>query len=84
MRTTDEILREVAEYPAAERAAAIAHYVYMITAERSGWGKRVPTPWSRLPPEARHFNVVSIDVWAHDPALLDAWNEAVRQARITD
>jgi hypothetical protein len=82
VRTTDEILREVAGYAAAERAAAIAHYVYMIAAERSEWGKRVPTAWSELPAEARQFNVDSVAVWARDPALLGAWNEAVSQIEI--
>jgi hypothetical protein len=81
MKATQEILREVEQLPARERAAAIAHYVYMKTAERVGWGRRVPTEWGQLPPDARDFNIASIDTWANEPDLYDAWRIAVQQLR---
>ncbi|MBI5967103.1 MAG: hypothetical protein HY882_04500 [Deltaproteobacteria bacterium] len=81
MKTTQEILREVNQLSARERAAAIAHYVYMKTAERVGWGKRVPTEWGQLQPDARDFNIASIDTWTLEPELYEAWHDALKQLR---
>lgn len=80
MKTTEEILREVDALPGRERAAALAHYVYMKTAERVGWGKRVPTSWAQLPQDAREFNVASVDTWVNEPELYRAWQQALREA----
>lgn len=79
MKPTEEILAEVERLPGRERAAALAHYVYMKTAERVGWGKRVPTSWSQLPPDARAFNEASIDTWITEPELYRAWQQALRE-----
>jgi hypothetical protein len=79
MVTPEDIMKEVEGYPAEERAAAIAHYVYQMTAERVGWGSRVPPTWTDLPEEARHFNVAAIESWARNAVLFDAWCQAVRQ-----
>ena len=79
MKTNQEILQEVAQLPARERAAVIAHYIYMKTAENTGWGKRVPTEWNRLEPDAQEFNLASVDTWANEPDLYDAWRDALRQ-----
>jgi hypothetical protein len=81
MKSTDEILREVAALSVRERAAAIAHYIYMMTAERSGWQKRVPVAWNELSTDAREFNLASTDTWAREAALYEAWCDALRQLR---
>ena len=81
MKATQEILREVEQLPARERAAAIAHYVYMKTADRVGWDKRVPPEWDHLPPDVRDFNLASIDTWANDLDLYDTWHTALQQLR---
>ena len=81
MKESQEILRQVESLPARERAAALAHYVYMKTAEHVGWGKRVPTEWGQLPSEAHDFNMASIDTWANEPGLCNAWRDALQQLR---
>ncbi|HEU0076235.1 MAG TPA: hypothetical protein VFQ76_01225 [Longimicrobiaceae bacterium] len=83
MKPTYEILEEVDRLPARERAAAIAHYIYMKTAERVGWGKRVPTEWAQLEQDAKEFNMASMDAWSREPQLYDAWCEAMQQLRHT-
>jgi hypothetical protein len=83
MKTVEEILREVEHLPARQRAAAIAHYVYMKTAERVGWGKRVPTEWAQLPQDAQSFNLASVDTWVGEPELYAAWRDALQQLRDT-
>lgn len=79
MKKTQDILQEVAQLSARERAAVIAHYIYMKTAENTGWAKRVPTEWKNLAPDAQEFNLASVDMWAKEPDLYDAWRDAITE-----
>lgn len=81
MRTIEEILRAVAPLPPRERAAALMHYVYMLTAERVAWNKRVATDWRSLDAAARDFNLASADTWLREPELYEAWCQAIEQLR---
>jgi hypothetical protein len=81
MKKSKDILNEVAGLSPRERAAAIAHYVYMKTSEQVGWGKRVPTDWVGLEPDAQAFNLASVDTWARESELFKEWNTALDQLR---
>ena len=74
-----EALKRVIEaLPPRERAAAIAHAVYVATAQRDpDWALRVASRWDTLDTKARDFNLSSIDTWAAHPALLAMWVDAV-------
>ena len=62
-----------------ERAAALAHYIYVLTHSRvdQNWEPRVPADWSELSEEARAFNLASAEVWANSKQILNAWQEAI-------
>jgi hypothetical protein len=77
-----EFLTTIAGLPAIDRAAAIAHRVYVSTAQRQGWDIRVATDWSALDPAAREFNVEAARTWVQDQGLLTAWLHAVLEARL--
>jgi hypothetical protein len=80
--TPNEIIDSVADLPPKERAAAIAHGVYMLAAQASAeWDPRVSESWSDLTEEARAYNLASIEVWAAQPALTDAWIAAIGELR---
>ena len=81
MKKNEEILKEVAELSARERAACIAHYIYMKTSEQIGWGTRVPTDWTGLSPDARDFNLASVDTWSRESELFEAWQSALEELR---
>ena len=79
MANSKEILEEVKGYPPRERAAALAHWVYVTTAkEIKTWNARVPEKWEQLSPEARAFNLASIDTWAVMEDITEAWTEALK------
>jgi hypothetical protein len=71
-------LKEIALLPTRERAAALAHLAYVLTAQRVGWELRVPERWTDLSAEAKQFNLASVDTWAEDQDLLVAWDIAIR------
>jgi hypothetical protein len=62
-----------------ERAAALAHYIYILTHRRTdqNWQARVPAEWSELSEEARAFNLASAETWASAKEILAAWQEAI-------
>ncbi len=62
-----------------ERAAALAHYIYVLTYSQisHNWEARVPADWSELSEEARAFNLASAEVWANSKQILEAWQEAI-------
>ena len=65
-----------------ERAAAIAHWVYIKTSQReTDWDVRVPQAWSALDSPAREFNLESIETWAFEEGVLEAWVESVEAFR---
>jgi hypothetical protein len=84
MKSTDVILQEVRGFSPRERAAAIAHYVYMLTAERVSWAKRVPTQWHELGEDAKEFNMAAADTWAAESELYSAWLTAVQDMQKRD
>jgi hypothetical protein len=73
-----QLLTEISALPVRERAAALAHLAYTLTAQRVGWELRVPERWVDLSTEAKQFNLASADTWAQEPDLLDAWDAAIR------
>lgn len=76
------LLKHTAEMPARERAAAIAHTIYIIAGQTiPGWQIRVPTEWQDLSPDAKAINLAAIDAWAKHEDLLKAWLDAVQSVR---
>ena len=63
-----------------ERAAALAHYIYILTQHRNdqNWQVRVAEEWSDLSEEARSFNLASAEMWASAKGILAAWQEAIQ------
>lgn len=71
------ILEQTQHLPPQERAAALAHYIYVTTSSASAeWSARVPTDWDDLSGDARAFNLASAATWARSKAILRAWIEA--------
>jgi len=81
MDETEKVLHELERLPARERAAALAHWVYMEAAKRTDWPTRVPTSWEDLDDKAKEINLYSMDVWAECPAVLEAWLRALSEQR---
>lgn len=81
MKPTHQILQTIAHLSPRERAAAIAHYVYMKTAEGVGWGTRVPPDWDQLTTEAKDFNMASADTRVKEGELYRAWCDALGELR---
>ena len=76
------LLQQVRTLPARERAAALAHWIYIKAGHaQNKWSMRVPDKWETLAPQAREFNLISIDTWAQSPEILKAWIEALEQHR---
>jgi hypothetical protein len=79
MADSREILEKIKGFPPKERAAAIAHWVYVTTADKDeNWNARVPREWSDLSPEARIFNLASVETWAHAEGVAQAWFDALK------
>jgi hypothetical protein len=77
-----EVLKRTEGMPARERAAAIAHTIYILAGQAiPGWQIRVPTEWQDLSPDAKSINLASIDAWAEHEELLKAWIDAVQKLR---
>jgi len=74
-----EFLKSISDLPAPERAAAIAHRVYMLTASRTGWQVRTPEKWTQLDNKTREYNLEAIRTWRREPELLDLFLKAVRE-----
>ena len=64
-----------------ERAAAIGHRIYVMTAERAGWTLRVPEEWKDLSDDTRRYNEESITTWCQSSDLLERWLHAVFDVR---
>jgi hypothetical protein len=77
-----EFLKSIASLPAAERAAAISHRIYALTAEHSQWTSRVPAEWAALDESARAYNIESVRTWARETPLLERWLHAVLEVRL--
>jgi len=78
MSELQTLLQSIEDLPPRERAAAIAHHVYVLTARRVGWELRVPVAWNDLADDAKAFNTASVDTWAQEPEIREAWCELVR------
>jgi hypothetical protein len=84
LSSREEFLDRVARLTPIERAAAIGHRIYIMTAQQAGWTLRVAEEWEDLTPEARQYNVASIATWIQSPELLDQWIHALREAGVAD
>jgi hypothetical protein len=82
LSSQEQFLDRVAGLTPIDRAAAIGHRIYIMTAQQAGWTLRVAEEWEALSPEAREYNVASIATWIRSPELLDRWMHAVLEARI--
>ncbi len=83
MSIASEILQSTAHLPDQEKAAALAHAVYIQTAHAMGsdWSLRVPDAWENLDDAARAFNLASVEMWAEMPEVLEAWVAAIKGSR---
>ena len=56
--------------PANERAAALAHWIYVQSTLKgdAGWQVRVAESWNDLDARAKEFNLLTIDTWAEHPS----------------
>jgi hypothetical protein len=83
MAKAAQILRPFMKLPSNERAAALAHWIYVQTTQRgeNRWNLRVAESWDSLDSEPKHFNVLTIDTWLEHPEVLDAWIAAVRACK---
>ena len=83
MTRKDDILKTTEDFSPKERAAAIAHWIYSKTAERddSAWTLRVADAWRDLDPNAREFNLASIETWVSYPEIFEAWVEAIKSCK---
>jgi hypothetical protein len=68
-----DLLQEYEDLSPRERAAALAHHVYVLTSRRVGWQQRVPPGWRELSDDARAFNLASIDTWVEEREVRAAW-----------
>jgi hypothetical protein len=82
MTDDTEVLKSYLKLPANERAAALAHWIYVQTTRRDDkWSLRVSASWDTMDDAPRHFNILTIDTWADHPELLKAWIDAVNDYR---
>jgi protoheme ferro-lyase len=73
-----DILTPLMKLPADERAAALAHWIYVQTGLKdSNWSMRVAESWNDLDVKAKEFNIHAIETWAEHPHVLQAWVDAV-------
>lgn len=73
-----DFLHRIEHLPPRERAAALAHWIYVQTSNAdSNWSLRVSQAWEDLDAKARNFNLASIDTWVRSPDVLAAWIEAL-------
>ncbi|SAK87729.1 hypothetical protein AWB81_04575 [Caballeronia arationis] len=78
MSEDTDLLQHTEHLSPRERAAALAHWIYIRTShEDADWSLRVSEAWEDLDAKARHFNLATIDSWAHSPDVLAAWIEAL-------
>jgi len=76
-------LKSIDGLPPLERAAAIAHRVYMLTADRVGWTQRVPEEWLKLDEQAKRYNIEGIRTWSRESQLLERFLHAVLEERLS-
>lgn len=83
MNKDNDILKATENYSPKERAAAIAHWIYSKTAKRddSAWTTRVANAWNDIDPNAREFNLASIETWVNNPEVFEAWVEAIKTCK---
>jgi protoheme ferro-lyase len=84
-----DVLGPLMSIPANERAAALAHWIYVQSTRKGDarWQLRVAESWNNLDAKAKEFNLLTIDTWAEHPQLLEAWINAVnayRKDRVND
>jgi hypothetical protein len=79
MADENEILKKTAALAPRERAAAIAHAIYILAGEATpGWQMRVAADWNDLSEEAKAFNLTTIDTWLKHDGLATAWIDAIQ------
>jgi hypothetical protein len=78
-----EVLKSLMRLPPNERAAALAHWIYVQTSRSgdSNWNTRATESWDSLDSVPKRFNVLTMDTWVEHPELLDAWVEAITAYR---
>jgi hypothetical protein len=81
-QSESEFLESIRQLPALEKAAAVAHRVYMLTSSRTGWPTRTPETWAELDDKARAYNIESIHTWIEERELFARFGDAIGEARI--
>lgn len=78
-----DIIAQFEKYAPQERAAALSHWIYVHTSQQdeSRWPMRVAAHWDDLDTQAKEFNIATIDSWARNPQVFDAWVQAVNAYR---
>jgi hypothetical protein len=78
-----DVLKSFMDLAPEERAAALAHWIYVQTSLRDDneWPLRVAESWNDLNPGPKKFNILTIDTWSRHPKLLEAWVDAVNVYR---
>lgn len=78
MSDETDFLHRIEHLPPKERAAALAHWIYVQTSlGQSKWSLRVSEAWEDLDGKARDFNLATIDTWVSSADVLAAWIEAI-------
>ncbi len=64
-----DILKQFMTLPPKERAAALAHWIYVQTSHRDDneWSVRVAESWNDLDATPKEFNILTIDTWTQHP-----------------
>jgi hypothetical protein len=81
-QSKSEFLESIGQLPPPEKAAAVVHRVYMLTASRTGWPTRTPETWAELDDQARAYNVESIHTWIEERELFAEFVDAIAEARL--
>lgn len=81
-QSKQDFLASIAELPTPEKAAAIAHRIYALTAGRCGWTTRVPERWTALDSSAREYNMATVDTWVEEIELFERWVHALLELRV--
>lgn len=74
-----KVISQIMSLPAAERAAAIMHFIYTETIDRPDvdWESDLEVLWIDLGERAKAFNRAILETWTRYPELLEAWQEVL-------
>ena len=67
-----DVLKSFMDLAPEERAAALAHWIYVQTSLRDDneWPLRVAESWNDLNPGPKKSNILTIDTWSRHPQII--------------